>query len=319
MFWFTVALITLLVLAIAFLFFLYFVADYFTKNFFMRAKTSSDVDRDLGDLIEKVDASASTRIREGIANLRTLPLEDVFINSFDGLRLHAKYYQNGNSKRTIILVHGYKSYGAHDFSCAIDLYRSHGLNFLLIDHRAHGESEGEYICFGIKERHDVVSWCKYLSERIPEGEIILSGISMGCTTALLAAALPDMPNNLVGIIADCGYTSPRDEFVHVMKSSMHIPIFPFLPFAERVVKHRAGFGFSDASTVDAVKALSIPVLFIHGEADNFVPLECSRRNFEACASDYKRLITVADAGHGMSFLGDEERCRKEIKAFFEII
>ena len=263
----------------------------------------------LGDYVEK--------IKKGRAYAESLPCENVYITSRDGLRLHARYYENNpESNRIIVLAHGYKSSGFSDFSCAFEMYREMGFNFLMIDQRAHGESEGKYICFGVKERYDVADWCDYLVDRFGDGvEIVLDGMSMGCTTVILAAALPDISKNVCGVIGDCGFTDPYTEIAHVAKSDFHLPPFPAVHALWGTCRLRAGFGFRDASTVEAVKNISVPILFVHGEADDFVPCENSRRNFEACTSEKKRIFTVPGATHGVSFLVDEEGCRRAITEF----
>lgn len=299
---------------------LYLVASYFFGKMFVRIKDDETYERTAYEFMcRNGQEKAVERTRQGRKYLDSLNPVDVYITSYDGLRLRGRYVKNGDSHRTAILIHGYNSFVDNDFSCAFELYYSFGVNLLLIDHRAHRQSEGKYICFGARERYDVRDWCRWLVENDPDCKIILSGISMGCTTALLASVLPDMPKNLSGVIADCGYVSPRDEFVHVMKNSLHLPTFPLLNIAERIAKHRAGFGFSDFSTLDAVKQLHLPVLFIHGEADDFVLPENTRLNYEACVSERKKLIIVPEAKHGMSFLTDEPRCSRELKEFFESI
>ncbi len=295
---------------------IYLITIYFFNMSFVRDSDEKKT-RDESYLRLRDDGmyNIDARVSEGRAYLETLSYEDVYIQSFDRLKLHAKFYQNGESKRTIVLVHGYKSFGEHNFACVFELYRSLGLNFLIVDQRSHGESEGKYITFGVKERQDICDWCKYLVSKDKDCEILLGGISMGCTTVLLAAALPEIPSNVIGIIADCGYVTPRDEFAHVMKHDMRVPRFPFLDVADLIARRRAQFGFSDVSTLDAVKVIDIPILFIHGEADTFVPFENTLKNYEASVSQNKKLIIVPKAEHGLSYLVDEAGCRRSLTEF----
>lgn len=295
------------------------ISNHFIRAFFTREEEGEKSDeQSIERMLKKGHTLAAERITKGREYIDSLPSKDVYIKSFDGLRLHGRYFkaENGESNRCAILCHGYKSSGQNDFACIFEFYRSFGLNILLIDNRSHGESEGKYICFGMKERYDIKDWCRFLCEKNPDCKIVISGISMGATIALLAAALPDMPKNLAGITADCGFTSPRDEFIHVLKTSMKIPVFPALNIVEFVIKRKAGFSFSDASTVDAVKKIQVPIIFIHGEADNFVPHKFTVQNYQACASKDKTIISVPKAEHGMSFLVDEEKCRHALADFF---
>ena len=259
------------------------------------------------------------RIKKGRAFIKSLPYEDVYIDSYDALRLHARYYKNGDGKKVILLAHGYKSNGEHDFSCAFEPYKSQGFDFLLIDQRAHGKSEGEYICFGAKERFDICRWCDYLVERNGDSvKIILDGISMGSTTVMLAAGLPEISKNVCGVIADCGFTDAKSEIEYVAKTDYKLPPFPAVALLELACKKRAKFGFSEASTLDAVKNIKVPIIFVHGEADNYVPCDNSKKNYDACESEHKWLFTVQSAGHGLSYLVDTEGCTKALDTFFEV-
>lgn len=259
-------------------------------------------------------------LTEGVRMLRELPYEEVYVTSYDGLRLYGRLYLSSAScERTVVMAHGYQSTPGHDFCGAMPFYFAQNCNVLVIHQRAHGNSEGEYICFGAKERYDMRDWCRYLVQRFGERhEIMLVGISMGATTVLLAACLPDLPQNVIGVVADCGFTSPKEEFTHVMKHHMHLLPFPILWLAERICMHRAGFAFDDADTVRALTACRCPVLFVHGGADSFVPVEHTLQNYAACGNR-KELLVVPGAEHGLSFLVDEAKYRKAATAFFQSV
>ena len=274
---------------------------------------------DSNELVSKsLSSENAKRIAEGIAWVHSRDCEHIYITSFDGLKLHAKLLKNPiPSGRIMLLAHGYHSFPEYDFSCAFRLYYNLGYDMLLIDQRTHGESEGKYITFGVRERYDILKWCEYLDGRFgKDRRIVLGGISMGCTAVLLAAGLPSLPDSVIGIVADCGFTSPYYEFAHVMKHSMHIPVFPFLDIASAISKSVMGFGFRDCTTVDAVKKTHLPILFIHGEDDTFVPPENTIINYDACISR-KELILVPDAGHGLSFLVDERLCTEKLIDFLD--
>ncbi len=293
--------------------------NYFFRKSFSRVEDKKLDPSFFDSLRKKGMTDAVDRIMLGREYIKSLPYENVYITSHDGLRLRARYYDNGNPKKVILFAHGYKSNGEHDFSCAFEPYKNQGFDFLLIDQRAHGESEGEYICFGTKERFDVCRWCEFLVERNGDDvRIILDGISMGCTTVLLAAGLSELPKNVKGVIADCGFTDARSEIEYVAKHDYKLPAFPAVDLLERICKKRAGFGFSDATTLEAVKNIKVPVLFVHGEADDYVLCENSKKNFEACTQENKWLFTVPGAGHGLSFLVDEKGCTEAIATFFAV-
>lgn len=260
-------------------------------------------------------AAKMPEIREGRRLMATLPFEALTVRSEDGLSLYARLYTVPQATRTMVIAHGFQSSGEHDFSGAFGFYREQGYNLLVIDQRAHGKSEGTYICFGEKEQYDVRAWCRLLAERFGNThKIILAGISMGATTVLLAACLPYLPETVCGVIADCGFVSPAAEFRHVLRDNMHLPLFPLLPLADCICRHRAHFRFDAFSTADALRTCKIPVLFIHGEADTFVLPENTRKNYAACAAR-KELLTVPGAEHGMSYLVDEPLYRKTVIHF----
>lgn len=257
-----------------------------------------------------------SQIDAGIDWIRAGNCEKIELISFDGLRLAARLLPAENARGTIILMHGYKAGMYRDFSCAYEFYHGLGFNLLIPSQRAHGESEGKYICFGVKERFDCKQWVYYACERYGDkSDIFLSGLSMGCSTVLMASNL-DLPKNVRGIVADCGFTSAWDELAYLLKKIVHLPPHPFLDGLSLMTTLIAGFGLKDCSAADCAAETDIPVLFIHGRRDTFVPYELGLKNFEACASE-KKLITVDEAGHGVSYLVEPDRCREELTQFIE--
>lgn len=244
--------------------------------------------------------------------LADLLKEDIYITSFDGLRLHARLYPIENARGTILLFHGFHSVPDADFGCAVPMLRSFGYRLLLVDQRAHQESEGKYLTFGIRERRDVLSWAREMVRRFgPEEPLYLEGISMGASTVLMAADLP-LPENVRGIIADCGYTSPAAIVAEVMKG-MKVPHFVQY-LTEPWCRILAGFSMWEHSAPKALQKCSLPVLFIHGTADSFVPCRMTEENYRACASR-KKLVLVEGAEHGESFLIDREACENALREF----
>lgn len=276
------------------------------KKSFGRNKGNKVVAADFGPFFNDV--------KEGERDLISQNAEVLEIKSFDGLTLRALWLKCDNAKRTVLCVHGYQSRGTRDFSCVWRYYSSIGCNLLIIDHRACGKSEGEYITFGVKERFDVAAWAKKAAETAPDLPIFLDGISLGGTTVLLASELP-MPENVVGIVADCGFTSPWDICKHVVNHYMKIPAFPSLNIANLYCRAFAGFSLKETSAQRALEKNKYPIFFLHGGKDDFVPTEMSRINFEAARSE-KELHIVEEATHGLSYLYEPERCQKAINDFF---
>jgi pimeloyl-ACP methyl ester carboxylesterase len=243
------------------------------------------------------------------------PQEKVSIRSFDGLRLRGRLLMDGSEKRIILLVHGYRTMALWDFPSVVRFYRDQGLGVLLIDQRACGESQGRYICFGALERYDVQRWLKYLYNRFPKASLYMDGVSMGSTTVMLALGL-DLPPTVRGAIADCGFTTPLAIMRHVQKTTFAYSGGWILSGVRLLLRIFARYDPAGCSTLDALKVTKIPILFLHGDADRFVPVEMTLANYEACASE-KRLLIVPGAGHGESYVWDREGCEKAILAFFE--
>ncbi len=247
--------------------------------------------------------------------LSALHPEEITIRSFDGAALFGRYFPADTpSDLTFILVHGYKGSGARNFILQFDEIRSLNANILMIDQRAHGKSEGKYITFGVKERLDVASWASYLLSANENTRIILYGISMGASTVLAASALPTFKNSLCGVIADCGFTSPGDEFRHLAVFKGKRAPEDFMLEAAEVVRKKADFDVNAYHTEDFSAKLNVPVLFVHGEKDRFVPSSFTVKNFEACSSPYKKLLIVPDAYHAESFYHDPEGYKAEIRS-----
>ena len=255
-------------------------------------------------------------MREGTKKLHERKPEKVHIINRQGLRLCGHWIAAEEPKRTVVMMHGFRSSWDKDFSAAVDFFLAQGCNLLIVEQRARGESQGKYITYGLYERYDCIEWLRYADVRCGGSlPIYADGISMGATTVMLASEL-NMPSNVVGIIADCGFTSAAEILTHVIKKSYSLPEKPVLPMLSAICKRVAGFGFYDRSTVDALKNNSRPILFIHGEDDFFVPCEMSRRNYEAAVAP-KEIITVPKAGHGLSYLVDRERCEDALTRLFD--
>ncbi len=246
-----------------------------------------------------------------------IPYEEVYINSFDGLKLFGRYYEIAKGAPLKILFHGYRSNAIRDFSGGLQFDLESGFNVLLIDQRSHGKSEGKAITFGVLERFDCLAWTKYASERFgAEVPIILNGMSMGAATILMASDL-DLPKNVVGMIADCGYSSPKEIICKVIKG-LHYPVRLTYFFVRMGGIIYGKFDIEKSSALMSLPNTNIPILFVHGEDDRFVPCEMSRQNHNICHSQ-KQLLTVKDAGHGISYLVDEGSYKQAICEFLSLI
>ena len=246
--------------------------------------------------------------------LRDHNAEDVQVTSFDGLTLRGKWVPAPEPKATIILFHGYRTHYLHDFAGIFSMYRSIGLNLLLVRQRAHGESEGKYITFGVRERRDVLSWVELHNRTHGMDNVFLGGMSMGASTVLFAAG-EDLPPNVRGITADCGFSSPKEIMAEVIRNRFHLPPALVLPLVGFWTKTLGGFSLTECSTSETLARAKVPVLFIHGKADTFVPCRMSQAGYDACASE-KELHLIEGAGHGRSYLYEPEKLTKALVDFF---
>lgn len=247
-----------------------------------------------------------------------IPYEDVWIRSHDGLRLHGRFYAVEPDAPVQIMFHGYKSGAERDFCGGLQVAVQGGFNVLLVDQRAHGKSEGKYLTFGVKERYDCLDWVNYAVEHFgADAKILLYGISMGAATVLMAGGL-ELPENVVGIVADCGYSSPSTIIKQVLRDH-HCPLFPVYHLTRLGGILFAGFDLEEASATEAMECCQVPVLFIHGGDDRFVPCRMSEENYEHCKAGNKRLLIVPDAGHGISYLLDREKYLATLDEFLKSV
>ena len=260
------------------------------------------------------------KIHYMIDKLVEMPYEEVRIKSGDGLTLYGRYYHKIDGAPIMLKVHGYNGCPIRDFCGGGVESIDKEYNVLLIDQRAHEHSGGKTTTFGIKEKNDVVRWCKYLVKRFgKETKILLYGISMGAATVLMASAHKKLPKNVKGISADCSYSSPKDIIIKVATEDMHLPgklCFPIIWIGARIFGR---FNLTSDSPVKAVKKTKLPILLLHGMADTFVPYQMSERIYEAAKSNDKKLVLFKGAYHGISYMNNEKVYIGELKAFMERI
>ena len=253
-------------------------------------------------------------MKKWILEARSFKSEDFYIKSFDGLTLHAKYFEYAADATTEIMFHGYRGSAERDLSGGIQRCFALGRNVLLVDQRTSCGSEGNIITFGVNEHKDCLAWVNFAVQHFgPDVKLILTGISMGASTVLMAAGKP-LPPNVVGILADCGFSSAR-KIIQKCAGDLNLPaplIYPFIKLGAKLFGH---FDLEEYTPLEAMKTCKIPVIFFHGEDDAFVPCDMSREIYAACRSP-KRLVTIPDAGHGLVYVVDNDRYFKEVVNFF---
>lgn len=308
MYWILNTAVVLLICAAAFLIgsFVCFILVFYSKGgpekekYPIPAGKIYEVYRD--DMIRWIDEARGT------------PHVKVSVKTDDGLTLRGKYYEFIKGAPVEILLHGYRGTSLRDLSGGVARCRALGHNALIADHRGSGESDGHIITFGIKESRDALLWVDFVTRELsPDTEVILTGISMGAATVLMCADKM-LHENVIGILADCGYTSPEAIIKKVMRQ-LHLPPFILYPMVRFGAMLFGGFDIESASPIESVKNSRLPVIFFHGDADDFVPCEMSAENYAACPTR-KRLVKISGAGHGLAFPADRERYLSELEDFF---
>ena len=245
--------------------------------------------------------------------MERIPFREVIITSHDGLSLYGRYYHVREGAPLEILFHGYRSHAFRDCSGGHALSRKMGFNALVVDQRAHGKSSGTTICFGIKERYDVLSWIQYVNENLCESSpIILSGLSMGAATVLMATSLK-LPDNVCCIIADSPFSAPST-IIEKVCADRRLSVALCRPFIYLGAALYGRLNLKEMTAMDAVRSAEIPILLIHGEDDRYVPCSMSLQIAAACASRVK-LVTFPGAGHGLCYMVDPKRYEKIVYDF----
>ena len=242
-----------------------------------------------------------------------LPHEQLQVTSFDGLTLYGNFYEYTPGAPIELMFHGYRGSAQRDLCGGVQRCFALGRSALVVDQRCCGRSQGKTITFGIHERRDCRKWLALMEEKFPDRKIILCGISMGASTVMMMAD-EELPSNVVGILADCGYSSAKGIIQKVI-GDMHLPPKLAYPFVKLGARLFGGFDLEEKTPLDALKNSRLPVIFFHGEGDDFVPCDMSREAYDACTSK-KQLVTIPGAGHGLAYLADPETYLKELGAFF---
>lgn len=247
--------------------------------------------------------------------LARMRIEKVSIESQDGLRLVGHYVASERPcGRTAILAHGYSAYGLTMAELAQYYREELGYDVLMPDARGHGESEGKYIGFGWHDRLDYLRWVQWVIDRSgPEVQIVLHGISMGGATVLMTSG-EELPPQVKAVVSDCAYTSAEDELRYLLERMYRLKGAALVRRTSKLTLRRVGWTFEEASALEQVRMAALPILFIHGGADTFVPREMVDRLYAACASE-KELLIVPDAGHGLSWRTDQGAYVAALEAF----
>lgn len=239
----------------------------------------------------------------------------VEITSHDGIKLVGHWYENPHAQRIVVAMHGWRSSWSQDFGMIADFMHENDCSVLYAEQRGQNGSGGDYMTFGLLERYDCLDWINWVNTHtLPGLPVYLAGISMGATTVLMAAGL-DLPENVRGIVADCGFTSPHAIWKHVTEENLHLSYSFHGNLVERLCQKKIRMGAKEYSTIDAMGHCRVPVLFVHGTDDTFVPISMTYENYQACTAP-KQLLIVPGAGHGLSYYMEKERYEEIVKNFW---
>ena len=231
--------------------------------------------------------------------------KDIYMTNREGLILHGLWVPAENPRGTILLAHGYRSSMLVDFGMVLEFYHTMGMNLLLPEQRCHGKSQGKFITFGVKESRDMEDWIAYHNQTFGACPVILSGLSMGASTILYLAD-KELPGNVRGIIADCGFTTPKEILSKVFYETVHLPPQLFIWITGVFSRCLARFSLDEEDTRTSLRHGKLPVFMIHGTGDDFVPCKMTQEAYDACTSK-KYLLLAENAGHGVSFLYEKDR------------
>ena len=273
-------------------------------------------------------------IQEGIVWISQQEAEDIYIQSEDGLKLHARLMDQSGAKGTVLMFHGYRTHPEVDFSASSHVYYECGNRIVHIDQRAAGESEGKYIGFGVLESRDCCLWAQYIANRFgTDQKIILAGLSMGASTVLMTTAHHEdrrvrincspeepmevsmtLPKNVTGIVADSAFSSPYDIIKKRIRTTYHCNgrlLTIAIGIWSRMLAH---YSLKELSVPDVMKHNTIPVLLVHGTEDSNVPVEMTVKIAENCQAP-KQVLLVKGAEHGTGYLVDNEAYKKALQEF----
>ena len=261
------------------------------------------------------DENTLRRLAQAADALRGRAHRQVLLTARDGTVLVGHWFVPEHPKRVVLAMHGWRSDWAENFGLIAPFWLENGCAVLLPEQRGQGQSGGNAMAFGLLERFDCLDWLQWLNSQgcdcLP---IYLGGVSMGASTVLMAAG-EELPDNVRGVVADCGYSTIGGIWRHVARRNLHITYAPRRRRVSKLCIHRLHCAPEDWSCPQALARSRVPVLLIHGSGDRFVPVEMSYENFLACPGE-RQIWIVPGAGHGMSFLTDPEGYKNRLRDFW---
>lgn len=295
--------------------------SYLLTNYFVKLAMDREVPKSAKNASNLVSGKKSDDFFEMVLKEKGKELESkqsttVEINGFDDTKLVGHLYEVKNPKRILIAMHGWRIKWSTSFGITSEDWFDNDCTVLFAEQRGQNNSGGDYIGFGTLERYDCQSWAYWLKEKYgDELPIYLVGVSMGATTVLLASNL-ELPKNVHGIIADCGFSSTDAEWRHIVNNNLHLAYGIKSIYADKLFQAKIKDESSHLSTIDSLKETNIPILFIHGSDDRFVPVSMTYDNYLACNSP-KELLIVPGADHSMSYFVEKKKYIQTVLDFWD--
>ena len=244
-------------------------------------------------------------------------LKDSYMTGYNDKKVHAVFapaLHPESAQGTAVIVHGYGD-NHLVFLYLARMYRDElNYNILLPDLQYHGYSEGDAIQMGWFDRYDVEKWAEFAHETFKDDFMVVHGVSMGAATVMMMSG-DDLPPYIRAFVEDCGYASVWDQLAVNLKDSFHLPPFPLLNSASTVTKHRYGWSFKEASSVNQLAKCERPMLFIHGDADDFVPFSHLQKNYDAKVKGYKEMWVAKGAVHANSYAKYPKEYTQHVRDF----
>ncbi len=298
----SIAIVSIICIFVVFIFFIIF--SYILFNIVIKRDTNKN-------LIFKNNSDGE---KDTVEHVELNNKKSIYINSYDNLKLHASILENNSSNIFVILIHGYSTDSTYMEDRADVFYKRKEYNVLLPDLRASGKSEGKYIGMGWLDRLDILKWIEYINNNYPNKKIILYGVSMGAATVMMT--LGENPKNVIAAIEDCGYSSVEEQLSYEIKKIFKLGKFPIIYISSIICKIKAGYFFKEASCISQLKKSTLPILFIHGSNDSFVPTYMVYRLFDSYEGK-KDILVVENATHAKSMYVDGKKYWNKVFKFLD--
>jgi len=256
--------------------------------------------------------------QQAIEWLSQYPKDDLTIISEDGLKLQGElFHLQKKCKKVVLAMHGFHGGGEYDMARFTEFYQQNGFDACIIQQRSHENSEGRYITFSYFEQNDGILWCQKLIEIYGEDvQIVLHGVSMGGATVCMMSGNSNLPSQVLCTISDCAFESLQGEMRHVLDERTQLPVELTLFLVGIWAKLKAKLPVKEVKVAEAVKHAKVPIMFIHGGDDTFIPTRMASTLFDAC-STMKSICIIEKATHATSYVVDKDKYEKEVKQFID--